>query len=61
MITDGNVFYLPERPERPQTCFECDHLGIAWGGSSWCLLYDEGIDSEIYAAKDCPGFEPICD
>lgn len=56
-----NVIYLPILPPRPRTCFDCDHMGVAAHGTSWCLLFDEQIDSELYAAKDCNGFEEVRD
>lgn len=35
-----------------QTCFRCQHYG-----DRYCQLFDERIESEIEAAKDCNGFE----
>lgn len=34
------------------TCFHCAHYT-----ESYCRLFDEPIESEIEAAKDCNGFE----
>lgn len=35
-----------------RTCFLCAHYV-----ESYCRLFDVPIDSEIYAARDCNGFE----
>lgn len=35
-----------------RTCFRCSHYL-----ENYCRLFDEQIDSEIYAAKNCAGFE----
>jgi hypothetical protein len=35
-----------------QTCFRCEHYL-----DQYCRLFDEPIESEIEAAKDCNGFE----
>ncbi len=42
---------IPFPPVR--TCFACVHYV-----ESYCRLFDEAIDSELYAARDCVGFEP---
>lgn len=41
------------------TCFQCQHYALKAVGSGHCLLYDTAIDSEIFAAQDCAGFERI--
>ena len=38
----------------PRTCFACAHYVAE---VSRCFLFDEPIDSELYAAKDCNGYE----
>lgn len=48
-MTD-NLIHLPVQ----RTCFRCEHFLTL---ESHCRLFDEQIDSEIYAAKDCPGYE----
>lgn len=41
---------------RKKTCFSCLHYAEEEGR---CQLFDEYIDSEIFAARDCPGYEPL--
>lgn len=43
-----NIFKFPTRI----TCFRCEHYG-----DSYCRLFDERIESEVEAARDCHGFE----
>lgn len=43
-----------QEPEEAQTCFRCQHYDEP---KTTCLLFDEQIDSELYAARDCPGYE----
>ena len=45
----GDVLDFPQM----RTCFLCTHYGM-----SRCELYDEPVQSEIYSARDCPGYEP---
>lgn len=45
----GQVIEFPAR----RSCFLCAHYT-----ESYCQLFDEHIDSEIFAAKDCHGYEP---
>ena len=39
------------------TCFQCQHYAFNFLGSGRCQLFDEEVDSEIFAARDCAGFE----
>jgi len=41
------IFELPAR-----TCFDCGHYT-----ESYCRLFAEQIDSELFSARDCDGFE----
>lgn len=47
----AEVRALPRR-----TCFKCKHYFL-----SWCGLFQEPIDSEIFSAKDCEDYEPVRD
>ena len=47
----AEILHFPTR----RTCFRCRHYA-EW--ATHCLMFDEDIDSEIEAAKDCPAFEP---
>lgn len=49
----GEVVELPV----VRTCFLCRHHSEA-GAVSRCLLYDESIDSELFAARNCSSYEP---
>ena len=40
-----------------RTCFTCEHYAWNAFGNGRCELYDEPIDSEIFAARDCAGYE----
>jgi len=40
------------RPVARRTCFDCNHYT-----ENYCRLFAEQIDSEVYAARDCDGFE----
>jgi len=51
----------------PRTCFNCTDLDQremddedpASGVASYCTLIQEWIDSEVYAASDCPAYDPV--
>jgi hypothetical protein len=43
----GEVRALPRR-----TCFSCRHYVLAW-----CGLFQEPIDSELFAARNCVDYE----
>ena len=45
----GEVVEFPQ----VRTCFLCRNYG-----ESRCLLYDEPIESEIFSARNCPGYDP---
>lgn len=49
----GEVIALPV----VRTCFVCEHH-IAAGAVTRCQLFDEPVDSELYAARHCPYYEP---
>lgn len=49
----GEVIELPV----VRTCFVCAHYTEAVAVSH-CLLFDESIDSELYAARHCSSYEP---
>ena len=53
---DGHVrhtyTWTTQHSAPPRTCFDCDHYT-----ESYCRLFAERIDSELYAARDCDGFE----
>lgn len=49
----GEVIHLPIEV----SCFQCQHYDFHFLGPGRCQLFDEDIDSEIYAARDCAGFE----
>lgn len=51
----GDVVRLPVEI----TCFACEHHCIDWDSASRCALFDEPIESETFAARDCAGFEHI--
>lgn len=38
-----------------RSCFLCAHYDY---DHSRCRLFDEPIDSELFAARDCAGYEP---
>lgn len=44
----GEVIEFPVQ----RTCFKCEHYT-----ENYCQLFDTPIDSELYAAKDCAGYE----
>lgn len=46
----GDVIAFPSK----RSCFKCAHHSAVL---SRCLLFDEAVDSELYAAKDCNGYE----
>lgn len=46
----ADVLPFPNR----RTCWKCIHYAPE---QNRCLLFDAPIDSEVYAAKDCDGFE----
>lgn len=46
---------LVQLPLRPRSCFDCVHFSEA---RSTCELFAEVIDSELFAAADCEGYEP---
>ena len=48
VAVSARIFEFPNL----RTCFRCVHYT-----ESYCRLFDEQIDSETFAAKDCPGFE----
>jgi hypothetical protein len=48
---NAQVFDFPT-PRR--SCFQCAHYVAE---ASRCALYDEPIESELEAARHCPGFE----
>lgn len=45
----------------PRSCFECRYFDEVThedlGVQTYCPIYDEVIDSETYAAEDCPTYE----
>ena len=45
-------------PAKRRSCFDCIHFESPL---SQCLFYDERVDSELYAAKDCEAFETSAD
>ena len=50
----ADVIDLPERALlEPPTCFRCVNYAI----EGWCRLFDEPIDSELFAARDCEAYE----
>jgi hypothetical protein len=46
----GDLIEFPNK----RSCFKCEHYASE---VSRCFLFDEQIDSEIFAAKDCNGYE----
>jgi hypothetical protein len=47
----------------PRSCFNCCAFDEKedpddWGVMSYCTIYDEFIDSELYAAEHCPSYQP---
>lgn len=50
----------------PRSCFECIHhqdreSPSEWGDHglhSYCTVFEEQIDSEVYAAEDCEAYDP---
>lgn len=46
----GKVLEFPDR----RSCFRCVHYA-EW--ASRCLLLDEEIDSEVFAARHCASYE----
>lgn len=46
----GEVIEFPGR----RSCFTCEHFSTVL---SRCFLFDEPVDSEVYAARDCNGYE----
>lgn len=48
-ITLGDLAYL-----RRPSCFLCKHYSIGH-----CELYDEEIDSELFAAAHCDSYQPV--
>lgn len=49
--------YDVEEPPKPRTCFECQNF-VMVTGTGRCMIFEEPIDSEIVAARDCDGFTP---
>ena len=41
-----------------RTCFVCVHHTEAGPTPSHCRLFDEPIDSELFAARHCSSYEP---
>jgi hypothetical protein len=50
----GEVIPFPKQP----SCFKCIHHAAGWDSITHCLLHDESIDSELYAARHCASYEP---
>lgn len=51
----GDVVRLPERDLlKPRSCFLCRHYVEQ---SAWCGVFEEPIDSELFAASDCEAYE----
>jgi hypothetical protein len=50
----GEVFLFPER----RTCFLCQHHRAGSDSASHCALFDEPIESELFAARHCSSYEP---
>ena len=46
----GEVIAFPNK----RSCFKCEHYVSE---VSRCFLFDEPVDSELYAARDCNGYE----
>ena len=63
---DAKIIQFPARPGQPgqplhpsqmgrvRSCFDCVFYLFE---TSHCDLYDERIDSELFAARDCDGYE----
>lgn len=49
--------YAVEEAPKPRTCFECQNF-VMVTGTGRCMIFEEPIDSEIVAARDCDGFTP---
>jgi hypothetical protein len=64
--TDQSPAVVKEWQDRPtvtqlsveRTCFRCQHYEFRSTGPGHCQLFDEAIDSEIFAARNCAGYEP---
>ena len=39
------------------TCFLCVHSGFDAIGATYCRMFDERIESEIFAARHCGSYE----
>lgn len=53
MSTDAQIIRFPlERTSAPRSCFQC-----AYYSENYCHLFEEQIDSELFAAADCDAFE----
>lgn len=50
----GEVIQLPSQP----TCFLCVHHRVGWDSVTHCALFDEPIESELFAARHCSSYEP---
>lgn len=50
----GEVIRFPN----VRSCWLCQHQTIDQRSVSYCELFGESIDSEIFAARDCAGYEP---
>lgn len=65
MAEDEIVIFLPVIEAEERTCFNCVHdsdvievddFGVE-SVRTWCTAYQELIDSETYAAEDCPTYQ----
>lgn len=50
------AFHRTYNVEKPRTCFDCVHYGMA-NGAGRCNVFEEPVDSEIVAARDCDAFD----
>lgn len=53
-MTAQVINFPGSKPEPPKTCFKCKHYDEP---AQECTLFAEKIDSELYAALDCEGYE----
>jgi len=55
---DGLAEVIPIGP--PRSCFTCSNARFPdtdAGPVTWCTIYTEVVDSELYAAEDCFTYE----
>lgn len=52
----GGLAEVIQLHPEPRSCFTCANARF-YEFATWCSIYEEVIDSEVYAAEDCFTYE----